>query len=61
MSKYTKDEQTEIVQLAMELEAAITSEQQELTNLAQMEFKKEANRPTKTETTADKKSDPKLS
>ena len=47
MSKYTKDEQTEIVQLAMELEAAITSEQQELTNLAQMEFKRKPIAPQK--------------
>ena len=38
MSRYTKEEQTEIVQFAMELEAAITSEQQELANLSQMRF-----------------------
>ena len=40
MSKYSKAEQTEIVQLAMELEATITNEQQELTHLAQMKFRK---------------------
>ena len=41
MSRYTKDEQTEIVHLAMELEAAITSENKELESLSLMSFESE--------------------
>ena len=47
MSKYTKEEQTEIVRLAMNLEAAIQSERAELSRLRSEHFHKAPTAPVK--------------